>query len=89
MEDQHTKQYPKIPIFNLDTEDFTTTYDIHGTSIPVSFTAPAQQITYFEEPVAKHLAKHLAKHMLNKREVGAGYYEAEYDSLISVIMVNV
>lgn len=60
----------KIPVYNPLVTDFIITYDINEDSKPVTYTARAQEITYFDnEVVADHVKKHLVDAILNKRGV--------------------
>ena len=73
------------PIYNPDSDDFTITYDIFGTSQPVEFIAYAKEVTRFPQVVAKHIAKHLAHKLVGKRGTYKSNYEDEYKKIINQI----
>ena len=57
----------KIPLFNPLNSDFTVKYDIEGDGKPKQFTAKAQEITWHDPVIAKHIKKHLATAIVNER----------------------
>lgn len=79
--------YPKVKIFNPDTEEFKWNYDINGDRSPVEFVMPPLKISEFVEPVAKHLKKHLAETLVWKRGIKTNY-DDEYNKILKEIEVN-
>lgn len=79
--------YPLKNIFNPLSTDFTTTYDIHGTGEPVSYTIHAGELEGFPAPVADHIAKHLAHEYVNVHGRKPNY-DVAYQKALKIINVE-
>lgn len=70
-------------IINTTSQDFTCTYDTHGTGNPISYTIKSRESGTFPYKVAVHIAKHLAKHIVGKKSgvITQAAKEEVYNSL--------
>jgi len=77
-----------VYVYNPDSEDFSTTYDVNGNGDPVTFTIRSFEIGKFEnDAVGKHMLKHLADKILMKRKVRTNW-EDEYNALLKELNVT-
>ena len=74
--------YQDKTIYNIDNEDFTTTYDLDGNK--QAYTIYAKEYGTFLAPIADHLSKHLADKVLRKRGVKTNYPD-EYNKVLAEI----
>jgi len=77
-----------VYVYNPDSEDFSTTYDVNGNGDPVTFTIRSFEIGKFEiDAVGKHMLKHLADKILMKRKVKTNWAN-EHDALMKELNVT-
>lgn len=74
----------ELTIYNPDSEDFSTTYDLDGNKQPLRYTLHAKEYGIFPSAVAEHLQKHLAHKIVMKRGVKTNYAD-EYQQVLKEI----
>ena len=75
-------------VCNIDTEDFSMSYDSNGDGNPIEYVVPSKEVASFEPVVTDHIIKHLASKILIKRGVKTNW-EADHKKIVEEITLYI